>query len=72
MIKLNLYFFSDLKKMKMNRATLIQMNKTNLNQAMTGSVILPGILRNGQGKFSPAIPFSFFTSRNKVFASEFS
>jgi hypothetical protein len=39
------YIFNDL----FDRATVIQMNKTNMNQVVTGNVVLPGILRNGQG-----------------------
>ena len=31
-----------------SKATLIQMNKKNMNQSVSGNVVLPGILRNGQ------------------------
>ena len=35
----------------MYRATVIQMNTTNMNQVVTGNVLLPGILRNGQSTY---------------------
>ena len=31
-----------------SKATVIQISKTNMNQSVTGNVVLPGILRNGQ------------------------
>lgn len=48
-----------------SKATLIQMNKTNANQCVTGNVVLPGILRNGQIEGNGQADCSFSTGTFK-------